>query len=726
MGVKEVGVFSLALVIVSIMAFSIVFAAEGDEVNISADESEESPDNEDALEETSPFEDNEEEDISEIDSSEEDDSEDLSAELSVGAGITPDSTFYFVEDQILSRFRDDLTNREKKIAEIEVMVKEGNIEAAEESLERYRRYAERSEENIAPDEKDEALRSAAAIRNAIREIEDEIPSEDKKDFVDDVLDKEEEIKTAAEIAAKIKDLCETLSKIDPKKYAQTCKTDDDAPKWHRDLDKKLTNEQKKEAIEFGEIMSECMQTEGKRCRCEDISIKPFAEKCSLVAPLATKCEEGDDEACEIMDEATQGMEELLPPHLQEVLFDIEDDVRGDQFDHFMPPECEEAGARSREDCMKVMFELNAPEECAEAAEKGDIDFSNERSMRESCERIMFLDNAPDECIEAGLKDHRECGKYMCENNLPEECKSAGLSCEQPQNVFRKCDTIMRESRMNEGGKGQDGPGNGFAFGRDCRSIEDKDEKLKCFEEIFNNVQERGFPGRGPENFGRGFDERGNSGGGFPPECIKAGIDGRNPDDGEKCHQLIVAQGESRHQQTRDYQENFARDCRAKGGRWDCSFGDIDSSNPCRCYVEEQRDYRDFGSSQEWSQFPPECQSAGATTRESCERVMREQFRPPEQQPPSGFEVPLPESRPPEQQPPSGEQPPLQTSPPPQPIEGTSGGTTSGEQQGTSSGSGSESGTTGESGATTTTSESSVVTGGVIALDNKFLDYFFNR
>src|SRR3989344_2318221 len=64
------------------------------------------------------------------------------AELEANAGITPDSAFYFVEDAILSRFRDDLSNREKKIAEIRAMIQEGNIDAARESLDRYERYVD--------------------------------------------------------------------------------------------------------------------------------------------------------------------------------------------------------------------------------------------------------------------------------------------------------------------------------------------------------------------------------------------------------------------------------------------------------------------------------------------------------------------------------------------------------------------------------------------------------
>ena len=44
------------------------------------------------------------------------------AELQQEAGITPDSWLYFVEDAVLSKFRDEIENREKKVAEVKQMI----------------------------------------------------------------------------------------------------------------------------------------------------------------------------------------------------------------------------------------------------------------------------------------------------------------------------------------------------------------------------------------------------------------------------------------------------------------------------------------------------------------------------------------------------------------------------------------------------------------------------
>ena len=113
-------------------------------------------------------------------------------DLSEGAGITPDSPFYFL-DEFFDRFGDDLSNKEEKVAEIKAMIEEGNFEAAREALEKYNEFADRLETEIDPEDEVEAKRSARAIRKALRELEDLIPEEERGDFIDDIIDKEDKI-----------------------------------------------------------------------------------------------------------------------------------------------------------------------------------------------------------------------------------------------------------------------------------------------------------------------------------------------------------------------------------------------------------------------------------------------------------------------------------------------------------------------------------------------------
>ncbi|MDO8529022.1 MAG: hypothetical protein Q7S06_04000 [Nanoarchaeota archaeon] len=407
------------------------------------------------------------------------------AELEANSGITPDSGFYFVEDGILSKFRGDLENREKKIAEIKAMVEAGNIDAARESLERYGRYAENLEKEANPERRDDALRSAVAIRKTINKIKSEIPEEERDDF-SNVLEKEGAIVTATEIASKIKELCETLSKLDPLEYSRVCKTEGDSPRWQKDMNQKLTAEQEKEAKEFFEIMSQCFETSGRKCRCEDISVSAFSEKCSTISPLAAACDEGNKDACDKMEkiEEEEPIEDLLPDYLQDVLSRLEGKYDEDRYDISMPPECVKEGANGRQ-CIELMFRRNAPGPCLNALDRGEISFTNEKEAREACEKIMFEGNAPSECIEAGATNPKECGKIMFKLNAPEECVEAGLTGEN-RGDEKKCREIMERAMGEKPGRG---PERGFGGGN-CKAIQDSMKRLECYDSASQGMGER--------------------------------------------------------------------------------------------------------------------------------------------------------------------------------------------------------------------------------------------
>lgn len=406
-------------------------------------------------------------------------------------GITPDSALYFF-DNFLDRFGDEVKVREEKIAEIRAMIREGKYDSAREALEKYYEYADALEREVSPEQREEARRSASAIRNALREIENEIPEEDRGDFVDDVISKEERIVTASEIAGKINELCRELSELDPLQYSRVCKADGDSPRWQQRLHRDLTDQQREEAEEFFEIMSQCFETSGAECRCQDISIIPFANKCSQIAPLAYACDvEGDEIACDKMDaiEDEEPIEDLLPDYLQDVLRQIEGRFEESEFDNHAPRECRESGATTREACMEIMFRLDAPPECVDAWEKGEFSLRSEREAREACDKIMFDLNAPQECLDEGLTDFRECGKLMFQLHAPQECLDAGLTGEHRSDE-RKC----REIAGGEfGNRGPGGPRGGH-IDFNCKTIENPEERLRCFDRAANQVdsQHGGF------------------------------------------------------------------------------------------------------------------------------------------------------------------------------------------------------------------------------------------
>ncbi len=665
------GIFVLVLFVISFFSFSVL--ADHDGANEINEEEVESDINVGDV--FLDKEDINEEKISENKILDETAKEFSDAELGTNAGITPDSAFYFV-DEFFDRFGSDLENREEKIAEIKAMIEAGKFEDAKKALESYKGYADNLEREADPENREEARRSAVAIRNTLKGLDKDIPEEHKKDFVDNVLKKEGEIITAVEISNKIKALCEQLADLDPVEYSRTCSAKNDAPNWQRKLDKKLTEEQKKEAEKFFGIMSQCFRDPSK-CNCDDIPVKSFADKCNIISPLAVKCEQkGDEDACDLMDEATEGIEDLLPEHLQAVMEDVEREFGDAEFDNHAPRECREKGANDRKSCMKIMFELNAPEECVEALNKGEINIDNERDARMKCEEIMFRENAPEECVEAGLKDHKECGRFMFKENAPEECIEAGLTGEN-RNDHKKCEEIMRSKGGERGGVGHGG------FGANCRDIQNSEERLKCFD------------GAG-QGIGQKYEQRGPPGG-WPDPCQKAQAFSR-----ESCERIMNEFGsgqggdfEKRYRETKDSERQCAQSCRDKGGAWDFSGGQ------CNCRIDEQRE--EFRGPENFGGFrPPEG------------FVPPEGFRPPE-----GF-VPPQGQFPQQPSPIEGQQ---ATQPQQTPSTESSTTTPTTESSGTSSGtttSGSSSTSSGSSGG----SGGAGITGGVISVDNKFFNYFF--
>ncbi len=446
------------------------------------------------------------------------------AELQTEAGISPDNFFYFL-DSFFDRFGDDLKVKEEKIAEIRAMIREGKYENAKQALESYRTLADKLESEIDPEKRDEARRSAAAIRNAIAELESEIPEEFREEFVLTIKEREEAIVTSVEISSRIKQLCKTLSELDPLEYSKVCKTEDDAPEWQKRLDKELTEGQRQEAKLFGDIMSQCFRTSGQECRCEEIPFTEFAKTCSVAAPLAVQCDiEGNETACEQLDNLE--MPEL-PPHLQDVFDDLEGNIAESQFDLHVPRECREAGATSFEECRNIMIQTNAPEECRDALLAADI--QNEREGRELCEKIMFELNAPEECVEKGLRSPKECGKLMFQLNAPQECLDAGLTGEN-RGDEKKCRTIMESQ-----GKGPRGSGPP-ALGIRCKEIQNPEERLKCYDAALSGAE------------GSYVQHRGEPSEGWPEPCQRAQAFTR-----ESCEQVMRQFAEQQRQEFEEFQ-----------------------------------------------------------------------------------------------------------------------------------------------------------------------------
>nr|MBI4156337.1 hypothetical protein [Candidatus Woesearchaeota archaeon] len=425
-------------------------------------------------------------------------------ELEADPGLTPDNYFYvldlFFESLLIGENPERaLQFKEEKIAEIKEMIKQGKIEEAKQIFKTVSGYSELLEREVSPDVEIRTRESSKAVKGVLDELGNEIQGDQWKEvreLIEAHEKKEDEIAISARITAQIKELCEKLSKLDPKEYARTCKTGEDDPKWHKELDKKLTEEQKKEAEEFFSIMSECFQNPGQ-CKCEDIKITSFADQCRIIAPLAASCQEGNENACNELEKIEDPID-LLPEYLQDVLEEIEERYGEARHDLHIPSECREAGALDRESCMKIMFKLNAPEECVIALEEGKISFTNEREARKACEEIMFKSHAPEECIKENIRDQKECSRLMFKSHAPEECIEAGLTGESREDE-KRCREIMESLGERERG----GPP---VFIVNCKEITDPVERLKCYDSAIQGAEP--------------YIERRGPSGGWPEPCAK--------------------------------------------------------------------------------------------------------------------------------------------------------------------------------------------------------------
>lgn len=396
------------------------------------------------------------------------------ATLKIDAGTTPDSAFYFI-DKFFDRFGNELDVKEERIAEIKAMIESGNIEAAREALKEYIELADEFEREVSPDRRDDALRSAAAIRNAMRDIQEKVSPGERDEFVRNIMEREHSIATAAEIAKRINELCRELSNLDPELFYESCKAGDDGPRWHKKMFDDLTDEQKIEARKFAEIMGQCFKTSGKECRCEEIPYESFADTCSIAAPLATACDiEGNEEACEKLDNLD--MPEL-PPHLQDVMDELEGNIKDEKFDLHFPEACREAGIKmadrdARKKCGRIMIEKEAPPECREALIEADV--QSEREGREICERIMMKKYAP-ACVKKGITDPEECKDFMWNiNKRPDACR------ENKIHDYNDCKKFL------EGDGDFGGPGPRIDF--NCMEIENPEKRLVCYDRAASNLE----------------------------------------------------------------------------------------------------------------------------------------------------------------------------------------------------------------------------------------------
>lgn len=377
-------------------------------------------------------------------------------EFDADPGITPDSPFYFL-DEFLEIVGDDPEKarqyQKEKLAELRAMAREKKAAAAQKALENAQEYGRFLEKEVAPEMAEEIAASAEAVEALLTEASADLP--ELKDGIMEKLAQEERIALAVKVAQRIKQLCETLARLDPQQYTETCKTDEDDPRWQQRYDQQLTKEQQQHARKFTAILNQCFESQGKECDCESTGVKRFAEICATHRDLKIRCDAGQEEACRAMMEQPplEDIFDTLPDYLQPVMEKLMEQFMRKEMERtggemMLPSPCVDADITSPFKCMKFMKE-KFPE---------GFDFGSEFGS-ESAEGVVF---GPGPCRDAGITTVEECNKYMNENFQ----KTAEWTYSVPRGP---------PARIEE-------------FGRDCQALPDLAEKVRCLEDFYNQAQ----------------------------------------------------------------------------------------------------------------------------------------------------------------------------------------------------------------------------------------------
>ena len=183
----------------------------------------------------------------------------------------------------------------------------------------------------------------------------------------------------------------------------------------------------------------------------------------------------------------------------------------------------------------------------------------------------FDNHLPDECRDAGATDRQSCMKVMFSLNAPEECVSAlengELDLTNERNAREQCEKIM------------------FIENAPSECIDAGISEFKeCGKFMFKESA--------------------------PQECLEAGLTGESSRDGRKCEEIMRKSGG----------ENRGR---GPGINFDCRKIE-DSEKRLNCFDKmASQAQENFDNRGEEGRWPDQCEKAGATDRDSCEKIMRE-------------------------------------------------------------------------------------------------------
>src|SRR3989344_1423630 len=375
-------------------------------------------------------------------------------------GILPDSPFYFI-DTMFERPSDDpekaLGYREEKIAEARAMAEKKKAEYAQRALDKASEYGSIIEEQATPNMEAELKESSVSLTEALDDISKDLPELGEE--INKQKDQGQRTLLAAQVSSKIKQLCETLSELDPKEYAKVCQNDD-APEWQKKLDTKLTDEQKAHAKVFAQKMQQCMLSP-KECDCEGMGIQSFASICKEQSTLASQCADGDQAACQSMGK-NLNIQDYPPDYLLAELPEFERGERKEgQNSNSFPPPCTEAGITSMPECLKLLGREDEDFEVYQFMQQCESEASRADCMMKAREK--FAD------------------RFGQKTDFEAESEYGG-------EIERGFEDEDFKAKMDEKYESRGMPARIKEFGRDCHAVKDLSEKVRCFEDYYDSAR----------------------------------------------------------------------------------------------------------------------------------------------------------------------------------------------------------------------------------------------
>ncbi|MBI4151512.1 hypothetical protein HY496_00960 [Candidatus Woesearchaeota archaeon] len=391
-------------------------------------------------------------------------------ESTIDPGILPDSPFYILDTFVEKvRLGDDpqraLEYRQEKIAEAQALAKTDNAEDMKKAFEHAAEYGTVLEKEVTPEMEKIIQKVSQSQEKILQDLSVDLP-QFKRD-VAVVLEQEERIALAAQLSTKIKQLCETLATLDPLEYENACKKTA-STQWQKKLDQKLTREQEGHARVFAAKLRECFETQGEKCDCKGMDVQSFEDICIRESSRAFSCKQGDTVACKEMDNGEEfDFRKHVPEYLYFAFEDLMQEFEESREEFSEREELEGKGqgnfnGEHRERFMQRCLEYADQNRCEQYFEQ------EQRGQFSPDDKAEFL---PPPCTEKGITEMRQCREYMeteFGEKFPEKEEWGG-----------------KPERIEE-------------FGRDCHALQDQEEKIRCFEDFYNEAQGRSrddFPPR---------------------------------------------------------------------------------------------------------------------------------------------------------------------------------------------------------------------------------------